>query len=145
MKNLYTLAGLILCIQLMATLTAHSKELKGQQPGQEVTGVVTYPQKIKLPKNAVLSVRIVDVSTSNRAAVVIVQKTGPIPHQVPIPFALIVKSGQIDVRHTYNLQAVITLRGRAIWRNALVNPVITNGNATRYVVLMARVNSHTRR
>ncbi len=145
MKNLYTLVGLILCCLLITTLNISAKERKNQQPGQEVSGILTYPEGAKMPRNAIVSVRIVDVNTQNASRVVIAQTTGPLPRALPTSFDVIVGVGRINGDHNYVLQAVITSKDRTIWRNAYTNPVITSGNATQLIVPMEHVSARPKK
>ncbi len=142
MKKMLTALTIILFVPLI-TMKSDANRLKNQQPSQEVTGVVTSRGKSVLPKDAVISVRILDATTPKGPNSVIAQRTARIPHQLPIPFDLIVKGGSFNARHNYVLQAVITRKGRQIWRNAEVNPVLTNGSATEFVVLMTPVASRS--
>ena len=145
MKTARPIMLLVLSGMLMPIVNARPIGFVKQEPGQEVTGIVTYRQRTPLPRNAVLSLRIIDASTYNETPPVIARQNIPITHQVPISFDLAVPGGVINYNHTYHLEAVINVRGRTIWRNSTINPVITNGNATRYIVLMAPTIRRTRK
>ena len=110
-----------------------------------VSGTVTYFQRIALPKDAVLTVKIVDVTTANRPSPVIAANTSKISHQVPIAFKLAFDPGKIDSEHRYVLDAVIKSHGRSIWHSAAANAVITNGNPMEMQVMLAPVGQHFRK
>ncbi len=111
----------------------------------EVSGTVTYFQRIALPPDAILTMKIVDVTTTDRDAAVIAEKAIEITHQVPIAFSMKFDPGKIDSPHRYNLEAVIRLHGRPIWRNSNANPVITNGNPMEMQVMLAPVGARMRK
>jgi uncharacterized lipoprotein YbaY/LysM repeat protein len=99
-----------------------------------VTGNVTYTEKIALPDDAVVEVYLVDTTapdvpgtyisgTSNRAN----------GQQVPIPFSLPYDSLQTNPAGHYIVQAFISSNGRLLFSNANGVAVITNGAPTSNV------------
>ncbi len=111
----------------------------------EVEGTVTYFQRIAIPQGAMLTIKIIDVTTTDRANAVIAQKTFPITHQVPIAFTVKYDPNKIDSPHKYLLDAVVKLNGRPIWHNANSNPVLTNGNPSEMQVMLAPVGMRRRK
>ena len=98
-----------------------------------VTGTVTYLQRIALPSDAVVTVRIEDVSKADAVAEVIgeqvIQTEGK---QVPIPFEVPYDAGQIDDRFSYSLRVRIEdSAGKLLFINDTSVPVITRGNPTQ--------------
>jgi putative lipoprotein len=98
-----------------------------------VTGTVTYLQRIALPPDAVVTVRIEDVSKADAVAEVIgeqvIQTEGK---QVPIPFEVPYDPGQIDERYSYSLRVRIEdSAGKLLFINDTNVPVITRGNPTQ--------------
>lgn len=78
------------------------------QPATAVTGTVTYPQRIALPPEAVVVVKLEDVSLADAPAVVIAERTIPTNgQQVPIPFKLVYDPGDIIPNHRYTVSARI--------------------------------------
>ena len=53
-----------------------------------VTGRVTYRQRIALPPDAVVVVRVLDVSRADAPSITVAEQRIPVEHQVPIPFSL---------------------------------------------------------
>lgn len=97
-----------------------------------VTGTVTYLQRIALPPDAVVTVRIEDVSKADALAEVmgeqVIQTKGA---QVPIPFSVPYDPDKIIDNHTYSLRVWIEDgTGKLLFINDTSIPVITNGNPT---------------
>lgn len=100
-----------------------------------VTGTVTYLQRIALPPEAVMTVRIEDVSRADAQAEVIgeqvVQTKGK---QVPLSFEVPYDVGKIEENHTYSLRVRIEDgAGNLLFINDTSVPVITRGNPTQDV------------
>jgi uncharacterized lipoprotein YbaY len=95
----------------------------------QVTGTVTYLQRIALPPNAVVEVTLQEVSRLDAAAVTVAdQKIPAAGQQVPIPFTLSYDAGQINPRYTYVVRAKITVEGQMRWTSSTAYRVITQGN-----------------
>jgi putative lipoprotein len=98
-----------------------------------VTGTVTYLQRIALPPDAVVTVRIEDVSKMDVPAEVIgeqIIKTNGA--QVPIPFEVPYDPSQIDDRYTYSLRVRIEDgTGKLLFINDTSVPVITRDSPTK--------------
>ncbi len=91
-----------------------------------VSGVVSYQQRIALPKNAVVEVRLRNVSRTDTPPLAeqIINTNGA---QVPIPFRLTYNPKQIKPDQIYAVQARILIDGRPRWTNTNRYPVITQG------------------
>ena len=115
---------LTIIIILALSLTACSSD------SAAITGVVTYHQRIALPDDAVVTVKIQDVSLMDVAAKVIgeqVIKTDGA--QVPIPYEVPYNPNAIDERHTYSMSARIEdSTGKLLFISDTTNPVITHDN-----------------
>lgn len=101
-----------------------------------VTGEVTYFQRIALPPDAVVTVRLQDVSRMDVAAVLIAEQvieTGG--RQVPIPFELNYDPATIDDRMAYSVSARIEQGDKLLWINDTHHPVITRGAPTSGIQL----------
>jgi len=84
---------------------------------QVLKGEVTYRERIALPAGASVTVELADVSLADApAAVVAEQKITP-TGQVPIPFELKFDSSAILEKHSYALQARITVDDRLMFIN----------------------------
>jgi putative lipoprotein len=82
-----------------------------------LTGTATYRQRIALPADARLTVRISDVSRMDAPAPVIAEtEIATAGRQVPLAFSLAYDPARIDARGRYSVSARITDgAGRLIW------------------------------
>jgi putative lipoprotein len=121
---------IILLVLLLGSITLAAC---GGSSKESVTGTVTYLQRIALPPDAVVIVRIEDVSKADASAKVIgeqvIQTDGA---QVPIPFAVSYDPGEIEENHSYSLRVRIEDgNGKLLFINDTSIPVITHGNPTQ--------------
>jgi uncharacterized lipoprotein YbaY len=94
-----------------------------------LTGTVTYLQRSALPDDAVVQVKLVDVSRADAPATVLAEHkivTGG--KQVPIPFELKYDPAAIDPRFTYAVQARIEISGQLRFITKQMYGVLTRGN-----------------
>ena len=103
-----------------------------------VSGTVSYLQRIALPPDAVVVVRIEDVSKADAMAEVIGEQ---VIHtegmQVPFPFEVAYDTDQIEENHSYSLRVRIEdSAGKLLWINDTSVPVITRGNPTQDVEVL---------
>ena len=116
------------CSAGLAQISSPSFQRVAQRQAQ-VTGTVTYLQRIALPPNAVVEVTLQEVSRLDAAAVLIAeQKIPSAGQQVPIPFALSYDASKINPRYTYVVRAKITVDGQMRWTSSTAYRVITQGN-----------------
>ncbi|MFN2217847.1 MAG: YbaY family lipoprotein [Anaerolineae bacterium] len=107
-----------------------------------VSGTVTYLQRIALQPDAVVTVRIEDVSKADVMSEVIGEQ---VIHtdgaQVPLPFEVTYDADQIEESHSYSLRVRIEDgEGELLWINDTSVPVITRGNPTQGIeVLVVQV------
>jgi uncharacterized lipoprotein YbaY len=111
-----------------------------KSPGPEtatVTGTVTYLQRIALPTNAVIEVKLENMSVADAAAHVVAQQRIDLgQRQVPVPFALTFDAAKIDPNQKYALTARITVDGAARFETEKPMPVLTQGNPTKVEVIV---------
>ncbi|WP_206603101.1 YbaY family lipoprotein [Leptolyngbya ohadii] len=105
-----------------------------------VSGTVTYRQRIALPPDARLVVRLEDVSRADAAAIVIAEETiETAGQQVPISFRLTYDPSRIEERNRYHVRAQIFYGDALRWTSTVMYPVITQGNATEVAILLQPV------
>lgn len=94
-----------------------------------LTGTVSYLQRSALPDDAVVQVKLVDVSRADAPATVLAeQKIVTGGKQVPIPFELKYDPATIDPRFTYAVQARIEVSGQLRFITKQMYGVLTRGN-----------------
>ena len=103
-----------------------------------LSGSVTYRQRVALPPDAIVTVRLLDISRADAPADVLAQQTvHAAGRQVPFDFELTYASSDIQANHRYSLRAEIrTPEGGLMWTTDTVAPVLTQGAPTDDVSLM---------
>ena len=105
-----------------------------------MTGTVTYLQRIALPPDAVIEVKLLDVSRADVQAVTIAEDViRPGGRQVPIEFELRYDPRRIDQRNRYSIQARILQGNQLRFVSSESYPVITGGNPTTVNVVVRPV------
>jgi len=94
-----------------------------------LSGTVTYRERMALPVNALISVRLSDISRQDAPAIVIAEQTiDAMGKSVPIPFALDYDPSRIDERMSYAVRAEIrSADGQLLWTTDTVFPALTRG------------------
>jgi len=107
--------------------------------GGVVRGTVTYRERMALPADAIVEVRLSDVSRQDIAAPVIAETTVlPEGRQVPLPFELRYDPSRIQPDRTYAVRATIRSTGRMIFTTDAAYHVITKGNPTQADLWLVR-------
>ena len=92
-------------------------------------GTVVYRERMALPINAVIDVRLLDVSLQDAPARVLAQQTIEAAGQsVPIPYELEYDPGRVQESLSYAVRAEIrNADGTLLWTTDTVHPVLTRG------------------
>jgi len=99
-----------------------------------VSGTISYRERIALSQNAVVQVQIQDVSLADAPAEILGEQIIRNPGQVPIPFEVAYDASDIEENHTYALAARIEdPAGNLMFITAQMYPVITRGAPTENV------------
>ncbi len=105
-----------------------------------VTGTVFYRQRVALPPETIVTVRLVDVSRADAAAIVLAEKAlATQGRQVPIPFELSYDAARIDPRFAYQIEARINHGDELLFISTESFPVITRGNPATIAVRVDQV------
>jgi putative lipoprotein len=94
-----------------------------------LTGTVVYRERIALPVNATIDVRLLDVSLQDVPSKVLAQQTiEAAGRSVPIPFELDYDPSQVREGLSYAVRAEIrSADGKLLWTTDTVHPVLTRG------------------
>ncbi len=104
-----------------------------------ITGTVAYRERMALPPDAVVEVRLYDVSRQDAEAPLLAETiVRPEGRQVPLPFELRYDPARITPRGTYAVRATIRSGDRKMFTTDAVHRVITDGNPTRVDLLLRR-------
>ena len=107
-----------------------------------LTGQVTYRERIALPQDAVLHLKLEDVSRQDVRATFIAGQVIPTEgRQVPIPFALYFAADAIDPRYTYQVRADILIDGKRRFLTTQAYPVLTRGHPDHLDITLQSVPS----
>ena len=100
----------------------------GDAASATLTGTVTHLPRIALPPDAVVVVRLLDVSRADAPSTPLAESRVEAPGQVPIPFSLGYDPSQIQPRRRYVVRAeILDARGALLWTTDTAYPVLTNG------------------
>lgn len=102
-----------------------------------ITGTVSYRERIALPPDASVQVRLDDVSQPEGAPKRVAETTAPTAgKQVPIPFELPYKAADIVSSRRYVVRAKIVAGGKTLFSTKTPYPVITRGAPTSLEILV---------
>jgi len=106
----------------------------------QLTGTVSYRERIALPEAALVRVTLLDVSLLDAPERVIAEQEIHPTAQVPIPFTLPFERAAIDPGRRYGLRASIAdATGRVLWATAVAHPVLSGGAPAAVDLLVRRV------
>jgi uncharacterized lipoprotein YbaY/heat shock protein HslJ len=95
---------------------------------ETLEGTVTYLQRIALSPDAVMEVRLLDVSRQGAPAEILAAVNVPtVGQQVPLAFQLAYNPDQIQPNHTYSIQARILVDGELQFISTSINPAFSDG------------------
>jgi len=133
----------LLSLMLLLAGCSHAPvlpEAGGGPVTSQVTGSVTYRERIALPPTAVITVRLVDVSRADAPSVQIAEQAIHTEgRQVPFEFALAYDASRILASNTYAVQVRIEDGGKLLFISDTMYPVITRSAPTRVDIVVIRV------
>lgn len=107
-----------------------------------VSGTVTSRGRMTLPRNSVLNVKLIDVTRQNTFAVAIAEQRLDLDRvQAPYSFNLKFEERDISFRNSYAVQAEISSGGKILYKNEIVNRVLTQGNPNKVEIFLVPVAS----
>jgi len=107
-----------------------------------VSGTISYREKIALPPEAIIKIKLLDVSLQDVPAVEISSQTITTNgQQVPINFELPFQSEQIQNNHQYVVRAEIYIQNQLSFTTTQSYPVITRNNGTEVDLVLQKVQS----
>ncbi|HAS63599.1 MAG TPA: lipo-like protein [Vibrio sp.] len=133
-KVLMLMASVVFGTVLMG---CQSESTSQQQMQQSVTGTVAYRERILLPDNAVVIVRLQDISLADAPAKLIAEQAMETKgSQVPFAYSLSYDTDIIKPGHRYAVSARIEVNGKLRFITDTVYSVITDENQTHHRDLM---------
>ena len=129
----------LLCIMLALAAGCKSGGAVAKQPAK-VTGTVTYLQRSALPPDAVVEVRLEEVSRADAQAVLIAEdRIATHGTQVPISFELAYEPKKLNPAGRYSVRAVIFSGGEMRFSSTGATPVIPNGAPSHIEIIVQPV------
>jgi putative lipoprotein len=126
---------------VLVTLTSPSWA-QGNAPQGVVTGTVAYRERMTLPPDAAIDVRLEDTTAQDKPAKLVGESIfAAAGQQVPIPFQLSYNPADIDPSHTYQLRANITTNGTMRFTSTTAYPVITRGAPMQANIVLQQVQA----
>ena len=118
-----------------------AKDCKLDQPAEApanlISGTVVYLQKMALPPNAVIEVKLQDVSQANLSPKTLAEEKITLgERQLPVLFELKYDPSKIDARHSYALAADVLVDGQVRFTNEKSYPVLTRGHPSHVDVIL---------
>ncbi len=130
-------AGLLAILVLTGSGWAQA----GAAPGM-ITGAITYRERMALPADAAIDVRLEDVSVQGAPAKLMAENVfAAAGKQVPISFQLPYNPADINSSHTYYLRANISVNGQMTFTSSTAYPVLTNGAPSQVNVMLQQVQA----
>jgi putative lipoprotein len=108
--------------------------------GRSLHGQVSYRERIALPPEALLEVRLVDTSLADSPARSLAVTRVKTRHRTPIPFRLYYDEAKIRRGHVYAIEARITVNGKPWFLTTSRHPVLT-GAADDTTIMVELVKS----
>ncbi len=131
-----------LCATLALACARHGTPAAQAGSGTAVTGTISYRERMALPPDAVVDVRLIDATRQDATARIVAQKSIDTDgRQVPIPFELAYDASDIDADHQYVLRAGIRSGDQLLFSTTEAHPVITGGSPTRVELMLRRVRT----
>lgn len=104
----------------------------------QVTGAVTYRERVALPADAVIQIQLLDISRANAPSKTVAESMlNAEGRQAPIPFALAYDPAEIAAAHRYSVRATIrSADGMLLFSTTQSYPVLTNGAPSKVTLLL---------
>ena len=111
--------------------------VKASPAAGSITGTVSYLERIALPPNAIIQVRLEDVALADAPAKTIAQERITLgDRQVPVPFELKFDPKTIEEKHTYVVTARILVDDKLRFLSDKAYPVLTRNNPVRVEMIL---------
>jgi putative lipoprotein len=106
-----------------------------------VVGTVSYREKMALTPDAVINIKLLDVSLADVPAITLGELTIDNPGNVPVSFSIDYDPTSIDKRHSYAVRAEIHDRGQLLFTTDKSYPIITQNAGNKVDLVLVRVSS----
>ena len=108
------------------------------RPLPAVSGDIFYRERIALPPDATVQVRVVSLGRPGAARTVVAEQSFAAPRRVPIPFKLECDPQALQPGAAYGLEATISRRGKVEFATVEPVPVLDGGRPTSGLKVLLR-------
>ncbi len=107
-----------------------------------ITGTVACKQRVVLPLDAAIAVRLEDVTIQDAPATVLSESIlSAAGYEAPVPFELSYDPAAINPTHTYQVHATITANGTLLFTSSTAYRVLTHGAPSRVAIMLHEVGA----
>jgi putative lipoprotein len=107
-----------------------------------VTGTVAYRERMALPPNAAIEIKLQDVSRQDAPATTVAETLFAAEgKQVPIPFQLSYNPADINMAHSYQVRADINVDGKLMFTTTTAYPVLTQGAPSQVTMILQQAKA----
>lgn len=109
----------------------------------KITGTIICSEKVMLPPNAIIVVKLIDASLADAPSKTLSsKKIKPQGRQFPIPFSLKYDKGVIRDNMDYRVQVSIKVNGKLRFLNTSAHSVLTRGNSDKVEVVVDPIKDY---
>ena len=127
----------MICLPALLLLSMITVAHAGES--NQVTGSVTYLERIALPPTARVEIKLLDVSLQDVVAKTISEQTISLTRQVPINFELVYDPAVIDERYSYVVRATIYDGDKMLFTTDRAYPVLTRDASSQVDLILKKV------
>jgi putative lipoprotein len=137
--------GTVFAAGLAGLLAAGARGQDTGTPASRITGTVTYRERIALPPDASVRVRLDDTTEPELPGRLVAETTVTTDgRQVPVPFELEYRKADIQPSHRYAVRATIFSGGQTLFSLKSPYAVITRGAPTKVEILVQQAGAGRR-
>jgi uncharacterized lipoprotein YbaY len=135
------LVPVAILVATIAALAVGCAQPKSPRSSANLTGTITYRERIALPPNARVEVQLVDATDENAPSPLVAERLIDEPGQVPIAFSLSYDPASISASHTYALRVRIRVDQDIWFASPFDVRVLTAANPTQVELQLERVSA----
>jgi putative lipoprotein len=124
---------------LAGILSAGAKGKPQSESRPEVSGTVTYREKMLLPKVADVKILVFELDGQKEPKTIVERLIPTEGRQVPIPFKVLLPQS-VNREHDYSLGAEILIGGKLWFSTTKMTLVLTHGNPSEVHMVLSRAS-----
>ena len=132
-------AGSIALAVLAGILSAGAKRTPQSESRPEVSGTVTYREKMLLPTVADVKILVFEIDGQSEPKTIVERLIPTEGRQVPIPFKVLLPQSA-NSEHDFSVGAEILIDGKVWFRTTKMTLVLTHGNPKEVHMVLSRAS-----